>query len=277
MENSAIVGSGANIAESALQNFLNQVFRCRHRRKSFPFTPRGEEQCYAVCLDCGQRLGSDLQVMEQPSKSGSSAGPTPAPARRPETVANEVLVPDMGLRNWKYDLLWVGLFLVGLSGGLNLTGRLQHGRVAATPAPPLPQAACMQAPAVETKQNIPDKNSIEMPAKTVAARGWIAPSRAANLAESPQTWRLQGKSPFVVLGLEAPAVLDLSRDPGRLHDLIQTGSLFTVANGTAIQVLEVQSRVMKVHILEGSMTGREGWAQASQIAPRRRPPEPRRD
>ena len=45
--------------DSTLQRILNQVFRCSHRHKSLPLTPKGEDQCYSVCLDCGKRLLQD--------------------------------------------------------------------------------------------------------------------------------------------------------------------------------------------------------------------------
>src|SRR6516225_638885 len=45
------------------QGILNRVFRCSHRRKSRPITPRGGGQAYAVCLDCGTRLAYDLDAI----------------------------------------------------------------------------------------------------------------------------------------------------------------------------------------------------------------------
>ncbi|HLK47335.1 MAG TPA: hypothetical protein VKT49_04320 [Bryobacteraceae bacterium] len=190
---------------------------------------------------------------------------------------------DMGIRNWRYDLLWVGLFAVGLSGGLYFVGLIRQSRALAAPLPSLPPSACIQSPVSEPQTSIRraaapnerDKVPFSMPADpagkkpgSVKARGRTALSGAPDPSAPPQAWRLQGNSPFVILGLEAPVVRELSRDPDRLHDLIQTGSLFTVPRGTAIQVREVENGVIKIEIKEGSMAGREGWVQASQITPR---------
>jgi hypothetical protein len=98
-------------------------------------------------------------------------------------------------------------------------------------------------------------------------------SASEDLAGSNRTWRLEGKSSVVILGIEASAVLELSEHPGRMGDLIQSGSLFTVPRGTAIKVGETANGVMKILILEGSMAGREGWVQASQVSPRYRSSE----
>src|SRR5690348_10231800 len=114
MENSAMLQSSPKATGSALENLVNRLFRCRHRRKTFPFTPKGEDQCYAVCLDCGQRLGADLQVMEPDTAETAAPGP----------VANNSSWSDPDLRHWLYDLLWVGLFAVGLSGGLYFSGQI---------------------------------------------------------------------------------------------------------------------------------------------------------
>lgn len=45
--------------DSTLQRILNHIFRCSHRHKSHPLTPRGEDQCYSACLDCGKRILQD--------------------------------------------------------------------------------------------------------------------------------------------------------------------------------------------------------------------------
>jgi hypothetical protein len=57
----AIGPSGGS--DFSLQTILNRVFRCSHRHQSRPITPRGGGQAYAVCLDCGTRLGYDLNAM----------------------------------------------------------------------------------------------------------------------------------------------------------------------------------------------------------------------
>jgi hypothetical protein len=56
MNGTATVMAVEERRDSTLQRILNQVFRCSHRHRSLPITPKGEDQCYSVCLDCGKRL-----------------------------------------------------------------------------------------------------------------------------------------------------------------------------------------------------------------------------
>ena len=297
MENREASADNPKSTDSALQNLLNRVFRCRHRRKTFPFTPRGEDQCYAVCLDCGQRLGADLHEIgtalpsEKASLPKPSSAPSPSQAERSRASA-----PDFGLRNWKFDLLWVGLFVVGLSGGLYLTDRIRQSALQrAVPENRLSPAACSDMQTVSLRSggaapSIPKAVAETRAAapsvpKAVAETRAAAPvpppvrkSAPADGAESRQvTSRLVSKSSVAVLGLEAAAVAELSEHPGRLGDLIQSGSLFTVPSGTPIRVLETENGVLKVEILEGSMAGRAGWARPSQVMPRYRLPDQARN
>ncbi len=300
MENHGMFGSSAPANGSVLQDFLNRVFRCRHRRKTYPFTPKGEKQCYAVCLDCGQRLGSDMQVIDTSPKTASPSREAPretirdsqahqsrptAPTRR-ETVVNHSPAPDPELQNWKYNLLWVGLFVVGLSGGLYFSGQIRLTPNIYTAQAPAQLVSAPSSKSLRTEQapepqGVSSSNTgkqISAAISTVSSgpkpeaakpRARAAISAPEDITGSNQTWRLGGKSPFVVLGLEAPAVLELSEHPARLGVLIQSGSLFTVPRGTAIKVREEANGVVKILILEGSMAGREGWAHASQVRPMR--------
>ena len=74
-----------------------------------------------------------------------------------------------------------------------------------------------------------------------------------------------------MLGREAVAALELSQHPERLSKLIQNGSLFTVARGTAIKVVQgnrLGNRlVIKVLIMNGSKAGQEGWAPTRPVSP----------
>jgi hypothetical protein len=294
MEEREAFGDRPEPADSALQALLKHVFRCRHRRKTFPFTPRGEDQCYAVCLDCGQRLGSDLLNPGTPRKHDKASPKEPPEPKGPvpSRLANAVprsLMPDLDLRNWKYDLLWVGLFVVGLSGGLSLTSRIRQSAAAQRPVLP---AACGEVPAVSPKRS-PVAASVST-ASVNTRDAEVAPDPVPqSVAASPNDRtalpatqddpgsnqviaRLVSRSSVAVLSLEASAVVELSENPRRLGDLIQNGSLFTVPSGTPIQVRETENGVLKVEVLEGSMAGREGWVRASQVTPRYRPKQPSR-
>src|ERR1700704_2814304 len=51
-----------------IDNFLNLLFRCNHRRLTSPFTPVGKKgvqpgETYVVCLDCGKQFDYDLKEM----------------------------------------------------------------------------------------------------------------------------------------------------------------------------------------------------------------------
>jgi hypothetical protein len=78
---------------------------------------------------------------------------------------------------------------------------------------------------------------------------------------------LGGKESVIVLGRDAGAARELSQHPDRLRGLIRRGSLFTVQRGTAVKLLQGNGFVIKVLIMEGSMIGREGWTQTSQVLP----------
>ena len=83
--------------------------------------------------------------------------------------------------------------------------------------------------------------------------------------ESQSNRRLQGKSSLVILGIDEPAIQELSEHPSRLPELVQDGSLFTAPRGTAVEVQESADGVFKVLVMEGAMAGREGWVSGSQV------------
>ena len=83
--------------------------------------------------------------------------------------------------------------------------------------------------------------------------------------------RLEGKGSVIVLARKAGAALELAQHPERLRKLIRRGALLTVPRGTPIKLVQGNRLgnmpVIKVRLMAGSMVGREGWAQASQISP----------
>lgn len=51
-----------------IDNILNLLFRCSHRRLTWPLAPitkagQPRSQSYVVCLDCGKQFEYDLQEM----------------------------------------------------------------------------------------------------------------------------------------------------------------------------------------------------------------------
>lgn len=279
MEDQATTGVSVEAQGAGLQALLNRVFRCRHRHKTFPFTPKDSDQCYAVCLDCGQRIPAEAPLTEKPLQSKAIAAEEPkkgavkpleeraerrnADARPAGTGVKDT--PAAGLRkNNLHDMLWICLFVVGLSGGLYFTAR--------TPARPdlrSGSSAAQTSGSGETEGET--KISATAPYRSLendARPDALSEGRGASTdaqARTRRTPRLEDKGPVVVLGFEAAAVRELSGHPSRLKDLIQSGSLFTVPHGTRIRVGETNDGAVKVLILEGSMAGREGWALLSQV------------
>ena len=120
-----------------------------------------------------------------------------------------------------------------------------------------PQSAPFATPTVSTEPKpIMEQNTIESHSTSATA-----------IQRSNQVLRLEGKGSVIVLGREAGAALELSQHPEMLRTLIRRGSLFTVPRGTAIKLLQRNKFVIKVLIIEGSMVGREGWTQTSQVSP----------
>jgi hypothetical protein len=101
----------------------------------------------------------------------------------------------------------------------------------------------------------------------------IAPESGSISAvpQSDQVSRLEGKGSVIVLGREARDALELSQHPESLSKLIERGSLFAVARGTAIRLLQGNRLgnkfVIKVRIMQGPKAGQEGWAQPPQVSP----------
>lgn len=282
-----------------LQNFVNRIFRCRHRRRSFPLTPRGENQCYAVCLDCGQRLGSDLQVIDRIQTTGTRSGESSnrgkesgdlrastsgrdAPKQK-ETAVRDT--PRVRTRARKYELMSMAIFVIGFSAGhLYFSAKIPGSRSNAGPPSRIqPSISVLPARSVQSKggstdllsaRNVADTrlnpiiSSEPKPATTKTKSTRVAPPGSDATGGSNGTLQLKGKSSLVLLGLEAAVIHDLSQHPDRLPELIQSGLLFTAPRGTAIHLREREDGVVKVLIVEGSMAGREGWVRASQVGAR---------
>jgi hypothetical protein len=104
--------------------------------------------------------------------------------------------------------------------------------------------------------NAADSSSKETPPPNAAP---------AHKARPKLTLRLRNKGAAVVLAREPSVALALQQHPSTLGKLTQSGSLFTVASGTAVNTSQLESGLAKVLIMEGSMAGQEGWVQAWQV------------
>jgi hypothetical protein len=103
--------------------------------------------------------------------------------------------------------------------------------------------------------NAADPSSNETPPPNAAPAHTVRPK---------PTLRLRNKGAVVVLARDPSEALALQQHPSTLGKLTQSGSLFTVASGTAVNPSQMESGLIKVLIIEGAMAGQEGWVQAWQ-------------
>ena len=268
-----------------------------------PDYPKGRGQTFAVCLDCGMHLAYDLNAMRvQTSAPGSwldqqtferakkkapdiqSHGSVPsAPASR-ETMRN-----DLPRRRLDF-----GTIAVLCVGAMSLVGSfLYSSHRPAGPKPPTTREQArpsLSADSVKSSPSLPVQESgteltlasesgtlatptVSTEPRPITGKKTIE-SDSISAAASPrsnQALRLEGNGSVIVLGREAGAALELSQHPERLRTLIRRGSLFAVPRRTATKLLQgnrLGNRfVMKALIMEGSMVGREGLTQTSQVSP----------
>jgi hypothetical protein len=126
---------------------------------------------------------------------------------------------------------------------------------------PAPESAAPLAASIPAEpKSIPEQKTLESD-----------PTSAPTTPPSNRILHLEGKGSIIVLGRRAGAALELAQHPDRLRKLIRRGALFTVQRGTPIKLVPGNRSgnisVVRVRLMAGSMVGREGWAQKSQIAP----------
>jgi len=302
-----MINAAAGENESWLLGILNRVVRCSHRRHGRPVTPRGGGQSYAVCLDCGARFAYNLNAMRvETSVSGNSLDRQTS-ERESEREKEEILdIPQYGLTAsaparretiWN-DSRWrrrdVGTVVVLCLGAMILAGAFfysgkrstgpkhvaaaEHARsplpadsVEPSPSLPVPESSTEMAaapePAAIATPPVPTEPEPVTEQKTIEPDSTSAPAPP----RSNGLLHLQGKGPVIVLGRKAGAALELAQHPDRLRKLIRRGSLFTVPRGTPVKLVQGNTLgnnfVVRVRLMAGSMAGREGWVQKSQISP----------
>lgn len=301
MDGSRAVTGAAEADGPKLQKILNRVFRCAHRQQTRPITLRGE--CYAVCLDCGQRLAYDFQAMRF-GASASGDGPSRPDAEGETTRAPEVPVPKSvssvpdpsgtaidnsrpfrrTVGSMTKEVLWLGVLAIGLTSGFlywadtrpepekpaapkRVPPSISAGAVKSPPGITADRHDTASPPSPKTSDSVAKPTVSNASKPTTAEAMGPAPLPVSETAGSAAGPRLDSKGPVVVLGREAAAALELLRYPGRLSKLIRRGSLFTVPRGTAIKLGRTKRGVIHVRIIDGAMAGQEGWAQAGQIMP----------
>ena len=90
-----------------------------------------------------------------------------------------------------------------------------------------------------------------------------------DLSETRKLSRLRGKGPTIVLAEERLVSEQLLEHPESFRQLVQSGLLFTVLNGTLAEIAETQGGWTKVVITEGHMRGRSGWLSSKQVQSRK--------
>jgi len=295
------IGAGGGDENGAwLQRILNRVFRCSHRRQTRPMTPKGEDQAYAVCLDCGARIAYDLSAIRaEASALGSRlARQTSEPGKEKvldipaqDSIPSaperwQMLSRDLSQFHREFGTTAVlGLLAIGLAGGLfYLLNHWAEPKNVTAPkhARPLPPAESVKsAPSLPTEQ--PDTEVVPAPPTTEPLASPSASTEPTSTsgkttiggestsvsgsARSNEVLRLEGKGSVIVLGRNAATALELSQHPTRLGRLTRRGSLFTVPRGTAVKLLQENGSVAKVLIMRGSKAGQAGWVETWQTQP----------
>jgi len=213
-------------------------------------------------------------------KSVPGARPIPPvksiPAAKPKSVVpdkgNKINVPNPihGFRTRIGGGFLLGLLAIGLGGGIyysnnRLPAPADH--VAPDPVQPstVPQSVPRTAASHTPPAPIPDTAATSRPAANTRSAANSRP--ASEVRSSNQIVRLEGEGRYVVVAREASAALEISQYPGRLGSLIQSGSLFTVSRGTAIQVLQSNKNIVQVLLKDGPLAGQAGWVQTSKVTP----------
>jgi hypothetical protein len=211
-------------------------------------TLKGET--FATCLDCGGRVPYSLDALRAGMPCKKVVGKVPVP-KQPGTRINSAPI-NSTLRKWTREGVWLGLGLLaaGFAGGIFYPGRQPAGsdNRATFRAPRTPKAEVMAIPAA-----LPDAPD-------------PMPPPSAEVHQPNQMPRLESDGRMVVLAHEAAAALEIAQHPGKLPDLIQSGSLFSVSRGTPVRIVEKQRTLVDVVITGGPMAGQKGWVAAARVA-----------
>ena len=223
-----------------LERILNRVFQCSHRHLGRPMTLNGES--FAQCLDCGRRVAYDLREF----RTGASSLSKTASQITVPINPRPILLKRRAACGWVLAISFTSagfFFLVHRPHTRNqyLTSRRAVHRVRAA-----------EPPATGLKPTAAPISNTAAPTPLIPASDSVA--------------HLEGDGRVAVLARDVASGLELSHHPGRLGELIQRGSLFTVPPGTTVRVRSRKKTVVRVSVLSGPMAGQQGWAQASQVS-----------
>lgn len=139
------------------------------------------------------------------------------------------------------------------------------------PYPGVKQGTADRVAAVEAKADTPDPTATALVPDagridhTSETRPNTPPTPRANAGAAKQGPHLRSKGSVVVVAADEAAALQLRRSSQSLGELIQQGSVFSVPNGTAVEILAKENGMVQIRILESTAAGKEGWTRPDQI------------
>jgi hypothetical protein len=132
-----------------------------------------------------------------------------------------------------------------------------------SPAPKEPGTSPLDSVSVQTRKSPSPTSAFSGATERTSAN--YKEGRAAT--EDRIQFRLHGKGGIIVLAEERSVSEELLGHPEILRQLIQSGLLFAVSDGTPVEVIETRENWTRVAIMEGQMRGRLGWIASKQVQP----------
>lgn len=232
-----------------LERILNRVFQCSHRHLGRPMTLNGES--FAQCLDCGRRVAYDLREFRTGTSSMSKTASHKISGASKDPIVTAPVNPRPVFLKRRAAWAWVLAISFTAAGFFFLFHRPHPRNPYVTSRRAVHRARAAEPPATGLKPTAAPVSNTAAPTPLIPASDLVA--------------HLEGDGRVAVLARDVASGLEVSHHPGRLDELIQRGSLFTVPPGTAVRIRSRRKTVVRVSVLSGPMEGQQGWAQASQV------------
>ena len=232
-----------------LERILNRVFQCSHRHLGRPMTLNGES--FAQCLDCGRRVAYDLREFRTGTSSMSKTASRKISAASKDHSVTAPVNPRPVFHKRRAACAWVVAIGFTATGFFFFHRPHTHNQYV-TSRRAVHRMRAAEPPATGLKPTAAPVSNTAVPTPLIPASDSVA--------------RLEGDGRVAVLARDVASGLEVSHHPGRLDELIQRGSLFTVPPGTAVRIRSRRKTVVRVSVLSGPMAGQQGWAQASQLS-----------
>ena len=233
-----------------LERILNRVFQCSHRHLGRPMTLNGES--FAQCLDCGRRVAYDLREFRTGTSSMSKTASHKTFGPSKDNIVTAPVNPRPVFLKRRAACGWVLAIGFTAAAFSFLFHRPNTRNQYVSSRRPVHRMRAAQPPATGLKPTAAPVSNTAAPTPLIPASDSVA--------------HLEGDGRVAVLARDVASGLEVSRHPGRLDELVRSGSLFTVPPGTAVRVRNRKKTVVRVSVLSGPMAGQQGWAQASQVS-----------